>query len=249
MGSCIAPSGINGETHAGPEKDLPGAHDPPRPETDGEKFTARVAQQKKTNHEHLGCGLGLARRIGGEHGAVAKGQLTQSGDEKIAGDKDDGGPCRDVMRPGQTDQCGGDEDFVGQRIHEAPEVGFTAEPAGQDAVEVIAEDGEPEGKGGHGGTPRHAAFACYDKHTGQKKAQDGELVGESHGSETKMTNGGARDKEPWFAVADRKRGRKWVRRFRFLDHGESFFERSFEGTVQYPTILEIRPAGEPRKKL
>jgi hypothetical protein len=53
-----------------------------------------------------------------------------------------------------------------------------------------------------------------------------------------------------FAVVDRKqKGERRFRRGRFPDHPKRYFERSFDDPVQYPTNLEIWPAGEPRKKL
>jgi hypothetical protein len=53
-----------------------------------------------------------------------------------------------------------------------------------------------------------------------------------------------------FAVVDRKqKEERRLRRGRLPDHPKRYFERSFDGPVEYPTNLEIWPAGEPRKKL
>ena len=254
--SCVAPAGIDGENHARREEDVPDAQHPNRPHGDPDKIGDCITEEEKTDHDHLGGSLGLAGGVGGQDGAVAEGELPQPGDEEIARDQKDGGPRRDVMRPGQTDERRGDEHLVGQRIHEAAEVGLAGQPAGEDAVEVVAEDREPEGHDGHGGAPRHAALAGYDKDAREKEAQDGELIGESHGQRGKMAKGEPLDKAAAlaerlsFAVVDRKqKGERWFRRGRFPDHPKRYFERSFDCPVEYPTNLEIWPAGEPRKKL
>ena len=256
MRSCVAPAGIDGENHACREEDVSDAQHPDRPQGDPEKIADCITEEEKTDHDHLGGSLGLAGGVGGQDGAVAEGELPQPGDEEIAGDEKDGRPRRDVMRPGQTDERRGDEHLVGQRIHEAAEVGLAGQPAGEDAVQVVAEDREPEGHDGHGGTPRHAALAGYDKDNREKEAQDGELIGESHGERGKMAKGQPRDKAAtlaerlYFAVVDRKqKGERRFRRGRLPDDPKRYFERSFEYPVQYLTTLEIRPAGEPRKKL
>ena len=77
----------------------PIGNNPRGPDDDPQAFADRVAQEEKADHDHLRGGLGFARGIGGEDRAVRKGELTQSGDEKVARIKDDGSPCRDVVRP------------------------------------------------------------------------------------------------------------------------------------------------------
>lgn len=222
MCPCVAPAGIDGENHARREEDVPDAQHPDRPHVDPDKIGDSITEEEKTDHDHLGGRLGLAGGVGGQDGAVAEGELPQPGDEEIARDQKDRGPRRDVMRPSQTDERRGDEHFVGQRIHEATKVGLAGQAAGEDAVEVVAEDRKPEGRNGHGGAPRHAALAGYDKDGREKETQNGKLIGKGHGEQGKMAKGEPLDKAAAFverlsfAVLGRKqKGESRFRRARF----------------------------------
>jgi hypothetical protein len=177
----VEPTGVDGKNHAGRDEDMADRNDPRRPSGDAHAFADRIAQQEESDHDHLRGRLGFAGGVGGEHGAVRERELTQSGDEKITRDEDDGGPRRDVVRPSEQNERGGDENFVGQRIHQAAEVGLALHATGDDAVEVVGKNGQREGDGCDRRAPRHAAFPRRDEENRQKKADDGELIREGHG--------------------------------------------------------------------
>lgn len=177
----VTPTGVDRKDHAGRDEDVTDGDDPRGPRADAHGFAERITQEKKSDHDHLRSGLGFAGGIGGEHGAVRESELPQSRDEKIARDENDRSPRGNIVRPCEEYKRGGDEYFVGEGIHQTTEVGFASELSRDDPVEVVGENSQGEGNGGHGGTPRHAAFPRGDEKDGQKETQDGELVGEGHG--------------------------------------------------------------------
>lgn len=177
----VAPSGVDRENHARGDEDVADANDPRGPCRDAHAFSNRITQEKESDHDHLRSGLGFAGGIGGEHGAMRERELTQSGDEKIARDQNDRGPCGNVVRPREANESGGDENFIRKRIHQTSEVGLALQATRDDAVEVVGKDGQREGNRRDGGAPSHVAFPRRDKKDGQKKADDSELVGEGHG--------------------------------------------------------------------
>lgn len=177
----VAPAGVNREDDTGGDEDLADGGDPRGPCRDVHRFAGCIAQKEKSDHDHLRCGLGFAGGIGGKHGAVGERKLTQSGDEKIARDENDRGPCGNIMRPREEDKCGGDENFVGKGIHQPTEVGFATKASRNNTIEVVGKNGQAEGDGGHGGAPRHTAFPCGDEKDSQKEAENSELVGDGHG--------------------------------------------------------------------
>ena len=180
MGSGIAPAGVDGEYDAGREENLACEKNPAGPWCHRQPLTGRITQEEKTDHDHLRSSLGFSRGVCSEDGAVGEGELSQSGDEKIAGDEDDGDPCGDIVRPRQTDEGGSDKNFVRQRIHKAAEVGFTLPPACEGAVQVVTQDGERERESRDGGAPGHCAFAGGDEDRREDEADDGEAVGKGH---------------------------------------------------------------------
>jgi hypothetical protein len=220
MRAGVAPAGVDGKYDAGGDEDLSDGHDPCGPHGYAEAFACCITQEEETDHDHLRGGLGFSGRISGQHGAVGEGELTQAGDEEVARDEDDRSPCGNVMRPNEQDERGGDEDFVGQRIHQASEVGLALHAPGEDAVEVIAEHGEGESNRRDGRAPRESAFARGDEQHGEREAQDGELVGDGHGGKAVTLAKGERGSQRICTEgADGKRG------------GKRFFERSFDGPV------------------
>ena len=195
MRSGVAPTGVDGENDTGGDENMADRENPRRPRGNNHALADCVAQQEETDQDHLRGRLGLAGRIGGKHRAVRERKLTQSGDEKIARDQNDRSPRGDIVRPREANECGGDENFVGQRIHEASEVGLALQASCENAVEVVAEDGEGEGNRGNSGAPRHTAFARGDEDDGEREAQDGKLVGESHsGKAAKVAKANLLDK-------------------------------------------------------
>ena len=186
----VAPTGVNREDHARGDENVADRNDPRGPCCQAHAFSDRVAQEEESDHDHLRSSLGFSGGIGGEDGAVRKRELTQSGDEEIARDQNDRGPRGNVMRPRETNERGGDENFVREGIHQTAEIGFALEAARYDAIEVVGKNGQGEGDGRDGGTPGHAAFPRCDKKNGQKEADNGELVGEGHsGKGAKVAKG------------------------------------------------------------
>ena len=176
----VAPSGVNREDHARSDENLAGADDPRGRISNAHAFADGVAQEEKSDHDHLRCGLGFSGGIGGEDGAVRERQLTQPSDEKVARDQNDRGPRGNVVRPSEANERGGDENFVRERIHQPAEIRLALHATRDEPVEVIGKNGQTEGDGGDGRSPGHAAFPRRDKKNGEKEADDGELVGEGH---------------------------------------------------------------------
>ena len=94
-------------------------------------------------------GFPFAEVIGGDDLALFDRDLTETSDEKLAGDDDRGDPHGAESQSGEVDEGGRDENFVGERIEELSEGGDQIEFAREVAIEEIREGGESEGDEGH----------------------------------------------------------------------------------------------------
>src|SRR5580698_4175982 len=90
-------------------------------------------------HQHLE----LAEIAGFNGKAFRCGDGTQAADQKFTADDDDGNPCGDQagVELHESDECGGDEEFIGQGIEQHSHGGDLTAPAGEVAVNAISNGG------------------------------------------------------------------------------------------------------------
>jgi len=123
--------------------------------------------------------------FGGENDSFLTGDEANSGDEKFSRHDERDEPDGQEASAEESDEGNGDEEFIGEWIEEATEVGFDFPEAGEVAVEPIGEsggdeesEGEPSGPLGNGGVSAGLEEDEEDK-SGQD-ATDREPIGESH---------------------------------------------------------------------
>ena len=127
----------------------------------------------------------LSHFFRGKNYPLLTGDKAYPGDEEFAGHDQGDEPDGQEASAEESDEGDGDEEFVGEGIEEATEVGFDFPEAGKVAVEPIGEsggdeesEGEPSGPLGNGGVSAGLEEDEEDK-SGQD-ATDREPIGESH---------------------------------------------------------------------
>ena len=118
---------------------------------------ARIQRQEekpKDGGEHLSDGLMLADFFGGEDDAFLAGDEPDPGDEEFTGH--DEGDKPDGQKAGPQEAHKGDdhEQFVGEGVEEAAEVGLDLPSAGEVAVQPVGEGGSHEKHEGQPGGPK-----------------------------------------------------------------------------------------------
>ena len=95
--------------------------------------------EEEKDRDELPGGFVLAEGIRRKNLALACRELAKTGDQEFAGDNHDHCPRGQSAQWDETDQSRGDEDLVGQWIHELPEIRDLVELSSQVSVKPVSQ--------------------------------------------------------------------------------------------------------------
>lgn len=124
-----------------------GAQSDTGPEADNGDLWQREAEKLDIEHEnrntrHLQGRLPLAEGACSNDHLVGGGGSADSSDDKVPGEKDDDEQGGNAIEMCEHDQCGADEDFVGDGVHDFSHCADHAIFSGEVAIEIVTERGQ-----------------------------------------------------------------------------------------------------------